>query len=513
MADPLASPATQAEASRFLMFRLDRRLYALPAAEVAEVIRMPIVAPLPHGPKGLLGIANLRGSVLPIASLRGLLGQELRGQDATSASQGQRAIVLNGAAPVAVLVDSIEALVNVEHARIEARQAELAADPGERLKGAFQAGTEQGVAKILDIQSLLADAFVQRARPQPRSHVRTETAADVVDAIDERQRLVTFDVAGQEYALELDAVHEIIAMPDGFAQMPQSEALVLGVAGFREGLLPLLSLRGLLGFLSAAESNGREKVVIVTVGGVRVGLVADRMRAILAADPAIIEPVPSVLAARAGGETRIKAIYRGEEGRRLISILAPEQLFREEVMQRLEQAKEIAQPAAGKGEDAVFEALRFVVFRLGDSEFGLPIEAVEEVARVPDVITRLPKTPKFLEGIVNLRGEVLPVVDQRRRFDMPKLEKGERRRLIVVRTQRHRAGLIVDSVSEVLSAAADAIAPAPDLTGEATSLVNGVINLEKTGRIVLIVNPDELLSRSERGLLDAFRAESRPVAS
>ena len=66
------------------------------------------------------------------------------------------------------------------------------------------------------------------------------------------------------------------------------------------------------------------------------------------------------------------------------------------------------------------EERQFVVFRLGDDEFGLPIEAVNEVARVPEQITRLPRTPKFLEGVVNLRGEVLPVVDQRRRFDMPR---------------------------------------------------------------------------------------------
>ena len=64
----------------------------------------------------------------------------------------------------------------------------------------------------------------------------------------------------------------------------------------------------------------------------------------------------------------------------------------------------------------------FLVFRLGDDEFGLPIEAVEEVAQVPEQITRVPKTPKFLEGVVNLRGDVLPVIDQRRRFDMPALD-------------------------------------------------------------------------------------------
>ena len=71
------------------------------------------------------------------------------------------------------------------------------------------------------------------------------------------------------------------------------------------------------------------------------------------------------------------------------------------------------------------------------------IAAVDEVTQVPDRITRVPRTPKFLEGVVNLRGEILPVVDQRRRFDMPPLTCGDRRRLVVVRTQRHRAGLIV----------------------------------------------------------------------
>ena len=65
------------------------------------------------------------------------------------------------------------------------------------------------------------------------------------------------------------------------------------------------------------------------------------------------------------------------------------------------------------------EQRQFLVFRLGNDEFGLPIDAVDEVGEVPAQITRLPKTPKFLEGVVNLRGDVLPVVDQRRRFDMP----------------------------------------------------------------------------------------------
>jgi len=156
--------------------------------------------------------------------------------------------------------------------------------------------------------------------------------------------------------------------------------------------------------------------------------------------------------------------------------------------------------------------LQVLIFQLGDEEFGLPIDAVDEVARVPDRITRIPKTPKFLEGVVNLRGEVLPVIDQRRRFDMPAAKNPEARRLIVMRAGRHRAGLIVDGVNEVLRCSSDSIGEAPHLSGETTRLVRGVVNLEASGRLVLLLDPAELLTRAERSLLDAFTPRAGQAA-
>lgn len=495
-------------AERFLTFRANGELYALPANQVAEVIRVPGVARVPQAPKGLLGVANLRGSVLPVASVRGLLGAEEAAEATT------RAIVLDGAAPVAVAVDVVEALVAVETDQIETRQAELATRPGERLKGAFAADGRNTIAKILDIEALIGAAFTAEARARPRRALGAGAAALAKDSAgegggdDERQMLVSFEVAGQEYALALDAVQEIVDTPEALASMPASEALVLGVTPFRDTLLPLLSLRGLLGFTTRTERVDREKIVVTRVGGALVGLLADRMRSIFAADADLMEKIPPVLSARAGGEARISAIYRGDNGRRLVSVLAPEQLFREDVMQRLKTGGGATGESESDAPGGQREERQFLVFRLGDDEFGLPIEAVDEVARVPDQITRLPRTPKFLEGVVNLRGEVLPVVDQRRRFDMPALDERAQRRLVVVRTERHKAGLIVDSVSEVLRCPADDIEPAPNLSNETVKLVHGVVNLEQAGRIVLLLDPAELLTRAERGLLDTFRAKA-----
>src|SRR6185369_6489086 len=151
------------EVRRFLTFRLARTLYALPAHFVSEVIQVPAAARVPHSPSALLGLANLRGAVLPLVGLHELLG--LPDMGATRAS---KAIVLDAGTPIALAVESVESLATVAADRVEVREAELGAHDGEKLSGTFQSDAAAEVAKVLDIKSLLAAAFVQRERPARR---------------------------------------------------------------------------------------------------------------------------------------------------------------------------------------------------------------------------------------------------------------------------------------------------------------------------------------------------------
>jgi purine-binding chemotaxis protein CheW len=480
---------------RYLTFRSEAALYAVPARLVSEVIRMRPLARVPHAPKSLLGLANLRGSVIPVAGMRALLGRAETASTATS-----RLIVLDGATPVALAVDEVAALVAVAQSDISSEDAQLSAIEGEQLRGIFQARGK--VTKILDVQALLDRTFPRDGSRQTVSPAVTSRNEEDLTVVEKRRRLVTFDVAGQEYALDLEGVQEIVTAPESLAHVPGSDVAVQGVMVYRDRLLPLLSLRVLLGLPPA--SSVRNKVIVTLVGETLVGLVADGTRSLVSVDPTLLEPAPPILSARAGGEVKIEEIYRAAKGR-LISILVPDRLFREDVMQRLTETDRAMNPRAAEMQAEREQDLRFLAFMLNGNEFALPIDAIDEVARVPDQITRLPKTPKFLEGVVNLRGVVLPVVDQRRRFDMPVMEGNAARRLIVVRTEQHRAGLIVDSVTEVLRCPPQSIKPAPDLTGEALGLVKSVINLEQAGRLLLLLDPSELLSRAERGLLDSFK--------
>jgi len=147
---------------------------------------------------------------------------------------------------------------------------------------------------------------------------------------------------------------------------------------------------------------------------------------------------------------------------------------------------------------------QFVIFRLGDQEYGLPVAAVDEIARPPDHVSRLPRAPAFIDGVMNLRGSVVPIVDLRRRFEVAPKELGNARRILVLALGGGKTGFMVDGVSEVMRVPLDAIRPAPELSPEQMRLISRVANLDAEGRIILLVDPAQLLDQVEADVLAKF---------
>jgi purine-binding chemotaxis protein CheW len=131
---------------------------------------------------------------------------------------------------------------------------------------------------------------------------------------------------------------------------------------------------------------------------------------------------------------------------------------------------------------------------------------VIEVTALPPRLRRLPKAPAFVQGVMPLRGTVVPVIDQTLRFTGAAAE-GARRRVIVVRIGELVAGFVVDAVAQVRRIALDDIRPAPALGDEATSLIEQVV-VDGADGIVLVVSPQELLDRAEREMLDGVNGKA-----
>lgn len=138
------------------------------------------------------------------------------------------------------------------------------------------------------------------------------------------------------------------------------------------------------------------------------------------------------------------------------------------------------------------DLLQLVTFRIGEEEFGVDILAVQEIIRLMQ-ITMVPRAPAFIEGVINLRGKVIPVINMRTRFNMPALEHDSNTRIVVMEFDQKIVGFLVDAVSEVLRIPAGTVEAAPPIVaGIGSEYIKGVGKLED--RLLILLDLDNLLS-------------------
>jgi purine-binding chemotaxis protein CheW len=140
------------------------------------------------------------------------------------------------------------------------------------------------------------------------------------------------------------------------------------------------------------------------------------------------------------------------------------------------------------------QELQLVVFRLAQEEYGLPITKVQEINRMVP-ITKLPQTPSFVEGVINLRGRIIPVIDLRKRFQLGKNEQSEDTRIIIVEVDGQTVGVTVDQVAEVVRLPGNAVEPPPPTFILEAQYVNGIGKLDD--RLLILLNIDKILTSQE----------------
>ncbi|SFU33761.1 purine-binding chemotaxis protein CheW [Methylobacterium sp. 174MFSha1.1] len=411
----------EAGRERVLVVALDGEYprVALPAGRVRGLAPVPALTRMPGAPACLVGLAERRGTALPVLDLARLLapasGRELPGP----ALRG-RMVVAEAEGPVGLLVAGIVG---------------LAADPGG--------------AAILDLPGLIAGRLARRSggaadAAAPHRHAASPRAAPdtAPDAA-----FLTLTVAGRSYALPLDAVEAVTRRPESVAPASEAGSAAPGTMPWRGRPLPLLDLAARLGLAGGVGTR-----VAVLRG---VGLVAERVGPVLRVRPEAIDPVPRTLR-RAGPAADWAAGFLRRDDGTLVCLLSP---------QALAGAAEPARAApVAPGTEPI------VVVDLAGSAYGLPAGAVRRVERAPDALVRVPRAPGDLAGMLAIRGGALPVLDLRRRLGLP--PGIGPRRLVVIEAGGARAGLLVDGAARLVRPEAGAIRPAP--RGIAGDLAEGL---------------------------------------
>jgi purine-binding chemotaxis protein CheW len=146
---------------------------------------------------------------------------------------------------------------------------------------------------------------------------------------------------------------------------------------------------------------------------------------------------------------------------------------------------------------------RFLTFHLGGEVYGIGIHHVTEIIGL-QTINKLPETPDYIQGIINLRGKIIPVIDMGMKFGREKNVYTDRTCIVVIETQQLSAGLIVDHVSEVITIDEVNIAPPPDVNGSnCCRYINGVGKID--GEVVILLDCEQLFNYEETQIIKASK--------
>jgi purine-binding chemotaxis protein CheW len=143
---------------------------------------------------------------------------------------------------------------------------------------------------------------------------------------------------------------------------------------------------------------------------------------------------------------------------------------------------------------------QFVIFHLAEEQYGLEISSVEGIIRLQE-IKNIPRSPDYIEGIIHLRGIIVPVIDLRRRFGLPQVKPTKDTRMVVIYMGKTQVGLIVDDVSEVIRVPEDAVEPPPSMVaGADTAFIRGIAKFEN--RLITLLNHARILNQNEQAAVE-----------
>jgi len=491
---------------QLVCFRLADEEFGVDINTVREIVRVPEITYIPRAPDYVRGIANLRGNVLPVIDgrLRLYLPEE-------QSTERTRVLILDTyGTTTGMVVDAVS-----EVKRIATKDVE---PPPAVTQGGVDSSFLSGVVKLDSGKRLILtirpeEVLNIETTESEKSGVMPEGGQASEQKSEKREKeelmelqFVSFVVGDEEYAFDIGVVKEILRLTE-ITAVPNAPPHVRGLLTVRSVLLPILDLRTMLGIPETDAED--QRVLVVEVEGLTVGLLVDKVNEVLRVPVSVIDDTPKL----AAGGTELRSVAQLDEGKRLILILNERGLIDLEEVSTIVDSKE-DQSTMEKQTEGTVDEQQLVTFYLGDEEYGFEITQVQEINRLGDV-TRLPKAPSFVAGVTNLRGQVVPLINLRQRFNLEAKEADDRTRIIIIELSGHRTGIIVDQVNEVLRMPAKDIESTPSIVNTSTAgeseFMSGVCKVDNGDRMILLMDTVKLLSTQETQALESVTG-GKPAA-
>lgn len=601
--------AVSSDESQLVVFNLNKEEFGVDINNVKEIVRLPDITPIPCSPEYISGICNLRGNVLPVIDSRirfAMMAQEIT-------DKTRLLVVETGGCNTGLVVDDVREVLRIKLSHVEPPPAVCRGVDRGFLNGVVK--MDEGKRLILTL-NLGEVVHVEVEEHEQKTTGRQSESPEEKknDELADEEQLVTFSIAQEEYAFNIEKVREILRVSE-ITAVPNVPSYVKGLFTIRNQLMPVLDLRSMLGVSNLAsercvviegiveeikkwgeslsdslitgghfphttdtkgssfikwldgydtssseiqailkrlrkeinalysmaavvlaEAGGKDggemvykkeisplmedilktfnelrgsmeanitadqRIIVVGTDSTNIGYLVDSVNEVMRIPHSVIDATPAL----ATSENReLRGVAKLDEGKRLIMIMNESGLVSGEESRRLADltsragTDRKAEAGTSTAKSAIDEE-QLVTFTVQNEEYGLRIMQVQEINRL-STITDVPRAPQFIDGLTNLRGNVIPVVNVRSLFGLEKKEVDDRTRIIIVDIGGNKTGLRVDAVKEVLRLSRSSIEKTPAIvtsTG-ANRYLDGICKIDNGKRMVVLLNIDKILNDKE----------------
>ena len=452
-----------------LEIKLGDEFFGIDSDKANQILRVPPITPIPLSASFLKGVVVLNGKVVSVVDLKEILG--IGEVDVTHEKSRLVTITIDNE-EVGVLVDEV-----VEASEFIKENYEENTSEDKVCIGFYK--TDDRLIQIIDPLKIINKDLIESFRQMEVEKLKDENDINTL-ADDKTKRLLFFKCNNEYFAIDIEIVSELIFVPNTITYIPGSDSADLGAITLRDEVINVFDFNVLFGF-SMQEISAKSRLLILKNENKKIALLVEEVDEIKDISLSDIEKLQI-------NDEKIESLYKGEK--QIVSIISS--IFLRNLIneQSITENDEVINE--GRSEDM----RELCVFRIDSEEFAFDIEKVQEIIAYQE-ITPLPQSGSFIEGVINLRGSVIVVVNlpNKLSFDFSVTDKTK---IIVCNIEDEKVGFLVDEVNDIMFIEDRYVS----VSKNANSLVKSTISLDDGKRVILELKVEKLVDIEEIKSID-----------
>ena len=456
-----------------LSVKIDGEIYGFNGNNIEQILRVPTISDIPLSFNGIKGLSSISGKIVTIIDTGVLL--DLTKVDETN-TKARLLTIKCGENNYGFLVDEVVGMTSIIEENYELTTQD------NKIEAIYKDENSDNICQIINecqaIQSLTLAHYtpVEVDRFDQKLLQQTNFQVD-----DDSSRYLFLTLGDEQFAISLDMAREIVFVPQNITPMSEAGLGVMGMITLRDELIIAIDPKELLGINNIQKINTKEqRLLVLNYRGKSLALKVDSISEVKEVKNRDIEKLPQKFS-----NSNIEAIIKSTEN--LVSVIGKKYLIELLKENSIEDDKNFNQDLNKNKESN--DMIEIAVFQIANEEFALGIEDVQEIIRYTQ-ITSMPEAPQYVDGVINLRGVVIPILSLPQRLGFEKKIDNKSKILICI-IDDEKIGLLVDDVNEIMFIEDQYISKSTSFD----ALFSDVITLNDGKRVILKINISNLINK------------------